>query len=221
VVAVATISNVRIAGFPARPAHGANRVPQPGRKRTRWAGPVPWAAPLLGAAGCLLAAWTGYLAVSLPERSIRWHYNIAWAGFDVLLLVLVLGTAWLTYRRSPHAAATAAATAALLVADAWFDVTTSASGRPLRAAILLAVLVELPAAAFMICTSRRSLKAKPPATTDQAPAASPARPQPDRDFMLTAAVTTAHARIRRSLAPGRPLAPDDSLSKRQPPGRRE
>jgi hypothetical protein len=154
VVAVATISNVRIARFPARPGDSANSVPRPGPRRTRWAGPGPWAAPLFGAAGCLLAAWTGYLAVSLPERSISWHYNIAWAGFDVLLLVLVLGTAWLTYRRSPHAAATAAA--------------------------------------------------------DQAPAASPARSQPDRDFMLTAAVTTAHARVRRSLAPGRPQAPDDS-----------
>ena len=38
--------------------------------------------------------------------------------------------------------------ATLLVADAWFDVTTSATAADATQALILALLVELPAAAF-------------------------------------------------------------------------
>ncbi len=47
------------------------------------------------------------------------------------------------------------ATAALLIVDAWFDVTTSQPGWPLAHAILLAVFVELPTAALAFYISRR------------------------------------------------------------------
>jgi hypothetical protein len=162
VVAVTTVSEIPTGGTAARPADDAGGSPGPGNSDTSRSGSWPWTARLLGVSGGLLAAWTGYLAVSLPGRSLSWHYNIAWAGFDVLLLALVLGTAWLTHRRSQQAASAAAATAALLIADAWFDITTAAPGRPVHAAILLAVFVELPSAIFMIRTGQRSLKGRQP-----------------------------------------------------------
>jgi heme A synthase len=96
--------------------------------------------------------------MSLPAQSISPHYNIAWAGFDTLLAGLVLTTAWLAYRRSPYVASTSAATSALLLADAWFDITTAAPGRPLLAAVLLAAFVELPAAVLAFHLHRTASK---------------------------------------------------------------
>jgi hypothetical protein len=121
-----------------------------------------WAAPLFGLGGTGLAVWTGYLAMSLPPQSVSPHYNVAWAGFDALLACLVLTTAWLAHRRSSLVASTAAATAALLLADAWFDVTTAAPGRPLLAAALLATFIELPAAALALQVHRTASKRRSP-----------------------------------------------------------
>jgi hypothetical protein len=61
----------------------------------------------------------------------------------------------------PLVASTSAATAALLLADAWFDVTTAPPDRPLLVALLLAVFVELPAAAIALRVHRDAGK-KPP-----------------------------------------------------------
>jgi ABC-type proline/glycine betaine transport system permease subunit len=160
------------AGQAGGPDAGQDGTPATRRAQGRPAAPAPrgdtarraterWLARLLAAGGVLFAAWTGYLAVSLPERSVSWHYNLAWVGFDVLILAAVLATAWLSYRRSPQTAVTAGGTAALLVADAWFDITTSAPGRPLAVAIVLAVVVELPVAILMIRTSRRWVARRP------------------------------------------------------------
>ncbi len=46
VVAVATIGNVRTAGFPARPADGVNGMPEPESKLTRRDSPAAWTARL-------------------------------------------------------------------------------------------------------------------------------------------------------------------------------
>lgn len=178
---MAASSDISTGGIEARPGDDGDGPAGAGGGGAGWRGPWPWTAQLLVASGVLLGAWTGYLAVSLPGRSLSWHYNIAWAGFDVLLLASVLSTAWLTHRRSQQAGGAATATAALLVADAWFDITTAAPGRPVHLAILMAVLVELPSAIFMIRTGQRSLKRRPAATTDLAPAAAHAGPQRDED----------------------------------------
>jgi hypothetical protein len=126
-------------------------------------GLLAWTVPLFGLGGAGLLAWTGYLAASLPAHSVSAHYNVAWAGFDTLLAGLVLSTAWLAHRRSPRVGSTAMATATLLCADAWFDITTAAAGRPLLGAILLAAFVELPAAALALqvhrAASRRTRRA--------------------------------------------------------------
>ena len=56
------------------------------------------------------------------------------------------GTGVLLRRNDPRVAQVAAATAALLVMDAWFDVTTAAPGSELATALTLALAAELPMA---------------------------------------------------------------------------
>src|SRR5205823_5134745 len=48
----------------------------------------------VGATG--LVGWTVALAVRLPTRYTAGHWNVAWVGFDVILLVSVIATAWAT-----------------------------------------------------------------------------------------------------------------------------
>jgi hypothetical protein len=107
---------------------------------------VRWTGPLFAVFSVILLPWTVYLALSLPGRQVSAHYNAAWAGFDVMLLVVLASTGYFALRRSRYLATTAAATAALLVVDAWFDVITSPPNQ-VPESVLLAVAVELPLAA--------------------------------------------------------------------------
>jgi hypothetical protein len=109
--------------------------------------PVPrWVAPVFAVLGAATVPWTAYLAMSLPAQSNAEHYRVAWVGFDVLLIVVLLVTAYLAWRGSPQVGLLAAAAATMLCVDAWFDVTTSRHS-DVPAAVLSAVLLELPLAA--------------------------------------------------------------------------
>ncbi len=103
-----------------------------------------------------LVPWIAYLAVNLPTTYSADNWNVAWAGFDVLLLALLGTTAVLGYRRHPLVAVTAFSTGVLLLCDAWLDVTTS-SGTDHTWAIVTALVVELPLAVFLLVSSVRSL----------------------------------------------------------------
>ena len=63
--------------------------------------------------------------LDLPARALDENFNVAWTGFDVILLVSLSLTAITGIRRSTWMVTSAGASAALLVADAWFDVSTS------------------------------------------------------------------------------------------------
>jgi hypothetical protein len=106
-----------------------------------------WAAVLLAALGLGLLPWTLWLALSLPSEKLAKHWDLAWVGFDLLLAALLLSTAYTFVRRSPYLEAFAAASGALLLADAWFDVITASTSRERWFAIGLALVGELPAAA--------------------------------------------------------------------------
>lgn len=110
---------------------------------------------LLMAFGLLF--WVAYLAVKLPTHKVAFHYDIAWVGFDCGLAAALLVTGALVLRRSPHVILPAAGTAALLLADAWFDVVTS-RGEALALAVVLAMLVELPLAALALTVALRTLR---------------------------------------------------------------
>jgi hypothetical protein len=106
---------------------------------------VRWSGPLFAVCSLILLPWTIYLAHSLPARQVSPHYDAAWAGFDVVLLVALASTGYFALRRSRYLATAGAATAALLMVDAWFDVMTSPVNQ-LPESLLLAVSVELPLA---------------------------------------------------------------------------
>jgi hypothetical protein len=106
---------------------------------------VRWAGLGLTGAGVAMVPWLGVLAAGLPARFEAAHWDVAWVGLDALEALGLFATGTLLRRRDARAALTAAATAALLLVDAWFDVVTSdASGRPV--AIAMAALAELPLA---------------------------------------------------------------------------
>jgi hypothetical protein len=122
------------------------------------------------ACAVVLVPWVAYLATSLPQTYVLANWNSAWVGFDVLLMGLLGATGLLARRQHPLHAPAAFASAAFLVADAWFDVMTS-SGTNLVVSLASALLVELPLAAFLLRYATR-------ATTEAA--------------RLTAAASTAH-----------------------------
>lgn len=113
---------------------------------------VRWTGPLFALFSLILLPWTIYLGESLPSRQLSPHYDVAWTGFDVILLAGLASTGYFALRRSRYLAIAAAATGALLVVDAWFDVMTSPANQ-LAMSILLAAVVELPLAAVCLWLS--------------------------------------------------------------------
>jgi len=108
--------------------------------------PAPrWVAPVFTVLGLAAIPWTAYLAMSLPQQARTHNYRLAWVGFDLMLVVVLLATGHLAWRGSRLAGLLAASTAAMLVVDAWFDVTTSRRS-DVPQAVLTALLIELPLA---------------------------------------------------------------------------
>jgi hypothetical protein len=106
---------------------------------------VRWAGPAFALFSLVLLPWTVYVGYSLPSRQVSADYDVAWAGFDVMLLVALASTGYFALRRSRYLATAATATATLLAVDAWFDVMTSPPGQR-GGSVALALLVELPLA---------------------------------------------------------------------------
>jgi hypothetical protein len=131
------------------------------RRRPAWA-VLPrrvlarWIIPVYALLAVALVPWVVWLAWTLPERSVSAHYRLGWVGFDVLLCGALARTAWLAWRRSPFVVNVASATAALLVVDAWFDVTTSPGGQDLLVSAVAALAVELPLAVFSLVIAARA-----------------------------------------------------------------
>ena len=115
-----------------------------------------WAAPVFCAFGGVLVPWTLWLAVSLPTRHISSHFDLAWSGFDVALAGALIATGIGLLRHATWTQSAAAVAATLLICDAWFDVTLSASGSEQSIALVTAVVAELPVAAACIVVARES-----------------------------------------------------------------
>ncbi|MFJ7204235.1 hypothetical protein ACIQWR_11960 [Streptomyces sp. NPDC098789] len=124
---------------------------------------APRAATVLTAAGMALVPWIAVLAKTLPHTVEVSHWSTAWIGLDVMLAAGLAGTGLLVKRDDPRAGALAAATAAALVLDAWFDVTTAAAGGARLTAVALALCAELPLAA--LCTSLAVRRPRPATAT--------------------------------------------------------
>jgi hypothetical protein len=105
-----------------------------------------------------LAAWIGVLAVTLPPHYRAGGWQITWIGFDVALLVTFALTAWSAWRRRQLLILCLVVLATLLFCDAWFDVTLDWETSGFTMSLLLALLVELPAAAAALVGARRLLR---------------------------------------------------------------
>ncbi len=111
---------------------------------------------VIAAAG--FVGWIIALAVRLPDRYVAGHWNVAWVGFDVILLVSLVSTAWVFARREYLVPTAALVTAVLLLCDAWFDVTTASGLTDTTVSLVSAALVELPIAAVLVWAARRQLR---------------------------------------------------------------
>jgi hypothetical protein len=107
-----------------------------------------WVPPALALIALALVPWALWLTTVLPSHEVAEHWDVAWAGLDLMLAAALLATAVSAWRHGPLLQACAASTGTLLVVDAWFDLLTS-SGRDLTYAIVLAVVAELPLA--LVC----------------------------------------------------------------------
>jgi hypothetical protein len=116
--------------------------------------PARWVVPLFSLAAIVLVPWILFLVRSLPSTHAAAHWDIAWAGFDVGLALLLFGVAVAAWRRSPWLEGAATAAAALLVVDAWFDVLTSSTTVERLVAVGEAALVELPLAVVLVLLAR-------------------------------------------------------------------
>ncbi|MEU8777724.1 hypothetical protein [Streptomyces sp. NPDC048606] len=129
-------------------------TPCPPVRRVRAPRPPLFAAVLTGA-GVALLPWMCVLAVTMPQTARVSHWATAWIGLDAMLAVGLTATGLLLRGGDPRAAPAAAATAALLVADAWFDVTTSMGTDGRGAALAMALAAELPLAAACAAVAAR------------------------------------------------------------------
>lgn len=107
-----------------------------------------WLVPLAVSACLCMIPWLVFLGLTLPSKVHSDNYDITWLGFDSALIVVLGLVGYCAWKRRPAAGTFAAVAAAMLVIDAWFDVTTS-SGSALVVALVLAFAGELPLA--IIC----------------------------------------------------------------------
>ena len=114
-----------------------------------------WAGVIFAGLGLGLVPWALWLGYTLPSRHVAHHWDLAWAGFDVILAVALLGTGFaLLTGKTVLLDDFAAATGALLLADAWFDIVTAADQNERWLAIAFAAFGEIPLAIVCFVLAR-------------------------------------------------------------------
>jgi hypothetical protein len=149
-----------------------------------------WAVPLLVVCAVGLIPWTVVLALSLPRRHEAHHWALAWAMFDVAIASSLAATAYTVIKRPSLAEVFASVGGTLLLVDAWFDVSTSASGNELATAVAMAVFAEIPLAVLCFTIARDIER-----VTSQA-----------GSYLRAAGFKVEHGRLVPPLDPGQPGA---------------
>ena len=103
--------------------------------------------------GVLLVPWIWVLIEQLHGQAGKRSFNSSWVGLDVLEAVCLLTVAGLLSRRHKVTSPVAAATAAILCMDAWFDTWSAAPQLPYAEALAMAWFAELPLAALLAWTA--------------------------------------------------------------------
>ena len=126
--------------------------------------------------GVLLLPWIWVLIEQLHGQAGKRSFDSSWVGLDVLEAVCLLAVARLVARGHRLTSPVAAATAAILCMDAWFDTWSAAPQLPYAEALAMAWFVELPLAALLAWTAWRALEwaapradAGPPASVGRIP----------------------------------------------------
>jgi hypothetical protein len=112
---------------------------------------------LFAACGVLLVPWIAVLIEQLHGRAGKRSFSSSWVGLDILEAACLLTVALLIYRRHRATSPVAAATAAVLCMDAWFDTMSAAPQLPYAESLAMACLAELPLAALLAWTAWRTL----------------------------------------------------------------
>ena len=115
-------------------------------------------AGLFAVCGVLLVPWTGVLIEQLHGQAGKRSFSSSWVGLDVLEAVCLLIVAALLSRRHRATSPVAAATAAILCMDAWFDTMSAAPQLPYAESLAMACFAELPLAALLAWTAWRALE---------------------------------------------------------------
>jgi hypothetical protein len=97
-------------------------------------------------AGLGMIPWAFILASTLPSTIKAETWPAAWAGLDGMEAAGLITTGVALTRRYRWVCLAAGVTSALLVVDAWFDITMSAPGSAVMTAIAMAIFPELPMA---------------------------------------------------------------------------
>jgi hypothetical protein len=109
--------------------------------------------------GCiLLAAWIGYLAVSLPAFYRAGSWRGAWVGFDIAELLMFAVTGWAAWKRRQILIICLIVLATLLLCDAWFDVVLDARTSGFVSSLVSALAIEVPIAVIAVFVARRLLR---------------------------------------------------------------
>jgi hypothetical protein len=153
------------------PRHRPGAAPAAAAVNDRDGGRAPdWVVPIFALAAVLLVPVVLLLVIVLPSTHRSAHWDIAWAGFDVILALVLLAVAVTAWRRSPWLEGAATAAATLLFIDAWFDVLTSSTRAELVLALIEAVFVELPLALLCLLLARDAERRLAPPGSPRAPA---------------------------------------------------
>ena len=107
-------------------------------------------------AAVVLIPWSGLLAVALPARARAQHWNVAWAGLDLVEGLTALATAKFLHDNDDRFRLSAAICGTLLLVDGWFDLCTAGPGTSRSMAVAMAMCAELPLAAAAFWLARAS-----------------------------------------------------------------
>ncbi|WP_405062181.1 hypothetical protein OG474_11185 [Kribbella sp. NBC_01505] len=128
-----------------------------GRIRARRS-PGGLAALVAGVVAAVLLPWCLILAATLPTTYQADNWRLTWIGLDAATAIAAGLTAYLLHKRNRYAVLTAMSAGTLLLADAWFDVSTAGAGVDRTLALAMAFLLELPLAVCAWIVAARELR---------------------------------------------------------------
>lgn len=92
----------------------------------------------------IMLPWAFTLADELPKRHLVDNWHLVWLGYDIIMGIVFLATAYGLYKRRYWVPISASVSATLVLCDAWFDIGTARTHSQIVSAVLLAVIVEIP-----------------------------------------------------------------------------